>query len=262
MKDSFYWKGLRLWIEGLLLLSLRWAQLRSGFDPETGLSLPSVPGMVLIAAILFLAAAEAVLCLRLPKGKRTYGCCIAPIGQKPLPFLAAGSLLLGVGGVLLPGWSTLSIAAAAAGIAAALGILLFTQQTRSGADTRVIPLLPSMLFSVLFLLSLYLPEGSNPVLARYYLPVLAAALIASAFYQLAGLTCREGKLGGFVFFGDLAVPLSLAALAEGTGNWGQSLVFAGCALILTVFLALRRAEPLPEPEPEEPEGQDAEPEQA
>ena len=42
-------KGLRLWVEGLLLLALRWAQLKSGFDPETGLSLRSVPGLVLAA---------------------------------------------------------------------------------------------------------------------------------------------------------------------------------------------------------------------
>ena len=56
---------------------------------------------------------------------------------------------------------------------------------------------------------------------------------------------------------NITVPLSLAALADGGSNWGQALVFAGCALVLTVFLTLRRAEPLPEPEPEEPEGRDA-----
>ena len=105
-----------------------------------------------------------------------------------------------------------------------------------------------MIFSVLFLLLVYLPQDSNPVLARYYLPVLAAALTSCAFYQLAGFACRDASLRWFVFFGDLAVPVSLAALADSGENWGQMLAGAGCAMVLTVFLLLRRAEPLPEPE--------------
>ena len=66
MKNALYLKGLRLWVQGLLLLALRWAQLKNGFDPETGLSRQSVPGIVLAAAILLLAAAEAAFCFRLP----------------------------------------------------------------------------------------------------------------------------------------------------------------------------------------------------
>lgn len=259
MRNASYFKGLRLWVQGLLLLALRWAQLKSGFDPETGLARQSVPGIVLAVIVLLLAAVEAALCFRLPGGKGSYPCCFRPMESPDLPLLAAGSLLLGIGSFLLAaaglrggGLSTLAIATAAAGIAAAAGIFLFAKQTRSG-EGRVFPLLPSMLFSVLFLLLVYLPQGSNPVLARYYLPVLAAALIACAFYQLTGFSCREASMRWFVFFGDLAVPVSLAALADSTENWGQMLAFAGCAMVLTVFLLLRRAEPLPEPAVETPE---------
>ena len=255
MKNALAFKGLRLWVEGLLLLSLRWAQLRTGFDPETGLALRSVPGMVLAAVILLLCAGEAALGFRLPKGKSSYPCCFIPMERRDLPMLAAGSLLLGIGSVLLavPGLTAaspgvLQLAAAAAGVAAAGGILLFVKQTRSGGGC-VFPLLPAMLFTVLFLLLVYLPQESNPVLARYYLPVLAAALAACAFYQLAGFACRESSMGWFVFFGDLAVPLCLAAMADSSENWGQMLAYAGCAMVLTVFLLLRRAEFLPEPEP-------------
>ena len=131
------------------------------------------------------------------------------------------------------------------GIAAAAGILVFARQTRNG-EGRVLPLLPAMVFAVLFLLLVYLPQESNPVLGRYYLPVLAAALVACAFYQLAGFSCREASMRWFVLFGDLAVPLSLAALADSAGDWGQMLSYAGCAMVLTVFLVLRRPEPLPE----------------
>lgn len=263
MTNSLYFKGLRLWVQGLLLLALRWAQLKGGFDPETGLTRQSVPGIVLVVIILLLAAAEAALCVRLPGGKGSYPCRFRPLESPDLPLLAAGSLLLGIGGVLLAfpgsrggGLSTLAIATAAAGVAAAGGILLFAKQTRSG-EGRVFPLLPSMLFSVLFLLLVYLPQESNPVLARYYLPVLAAALIACAFYQLAGFSCREASMRWFVFFGDMAVPVSLAALADSSENWGQMLAFAGCAMVLTIFLLLRRAEPLPEPAAEASEEETA-----
>lgn len=253
MKNSLWFKGLRLWVQGLLLLALRWSQIKTGFDPATGLSHRSVPGTALVILIIFLAAAEAVLCSRLPKGKRTYVNCFEPIGQSYLPLLAAGSLLLCVGAVLLPGWGTLEIAAAAAALCTAAGFIFFARIVRSGADVKVFPLLPAMIFAVLFLLVIYLPEASNPVLARYYLPVLSAGLVACSFYQLAGLTLRECKLRWFVFLGDLTVPLCLASMADCAVVPGRALVYFGCALVLTVFLQLRRAEPLPELEIEEPE---------
>ena len=261
MKNPLYMKGLRLWVEGLLLLALRWAELKTGFDPDTGLSRHSVPGMILAAAILFCAAAELWLCIRLPGGKRTYLNCLEPLGQSSLPLLAAGSLLLCVGAVLLPGWTTLPIAAAAAAAATAAGLILFVRLLRNGETPRVFYLLPAMVFSVLFVLVVYLPEEANPVLARFYLIVLAAAMVSCAFYQLAGLICREGSLRWFVFFGDLAVPLCLAAMADCADNLGRMLIYFGFALVLTVFLLTRRDEVLPEPEPK-PEKDAAKPEAA
>lgn len=262
MKNSLYFKDLRLWVEGLLLLALRWAQLKSGFDPETGLSLRSIPGLVLAAALILLIVAEAALCFRMRRGKYSYDGAFRPMEKHNLPMLAAGvlllaggSLLLGAAGLAGGGMSALAVAAAAMGVLAAGGILLFARQVRSG-EGRVFPLLPAMVFSVLFLLLVYLPEESNPVLARYYLPVLAAAALACAFYQLAGFACREASLRWFLFFGDLAVPFSLAALADGSGNWGETLARGGCAMVLTVFLVLRRAEP--QPEPAEESGKDTE----
>lgn len=257
MKNTFWFKSLRLWVQGFLLLALRWAQLQSGFDPVTGLSRQNLPGTILAALLLFLAVAEAILCFRLPGGKRTYLNCFSPFEQRHLPFLVVGSFLLGVGAVLLPGGGMMAIAAAVTGAAAAVGLLLFAACVRRGGTPRAFQLLPAMVFSVLFLLMIYLPEGSNPVLADYYLAVLAASLIACAFYQLAGLTLREGKLRWFVFFGDLAVPICLATLADSAGNLGQALTLLGCALVLTVFLQLRRSEVLPEPEPEEESQPDA-----
>lgn len=231
-------RGLRLWAEGLLLLALRWAQLQNGFDPATGLSQKSLPGLLLPIAILLMAALEAVLALRLPKGKQSYAACFDPPGY--LPLLVGGSLLLAAGAVLLPGWSVLHIAAAVGGVAAAAGLILFARIVRGGGDVKCLPMIPAMFFGVLFLLAVYLPEGSNPVLARYYLPVLAAALADCAFYQLAGIALGECGVRWFSLLGGLSVPLCLAALADCAGNLGRALVFLGFALVITVFLLLRR----------------------
>ena len=114
MKNPICTRGLRLWVQGLLLLTLRWLQLKTGFDQETGLALRSFPGLVLAAAILLCGALELFLALGIPKTARTYLNCLEPVDQRHLAPLAAGSLLLCAGGVLLPGWGTLAIAAAVA----------------------------------------------------------------------------------------------------------------------------------------------------
>jgi len=258
MLNSNYFKGPRLWIQGALLLSLRLAQLKNGFDPETGLSRSSVPGTVLAVLIVLLIVIEAVLGFRLPNGKRSYANCMEPFSKNAVPALAAGSFLLGPGFLLSIEWGSLSLVTAAFGIAASVGLIFFAQRVRKSGEARVLPLLPATVYAVLFLLAVYIPEESSPVLARYYLPVLAAALVACTFYQLTGFACREGSLGWFVFFGDLAVPLCLASMADCAGKIGRMLVFFGFALVLTQFLMARRAAPLPEPEPtpEEAEGQE------
>lgn len=250
MTNSPYFKSVRLWLQGLLLLALRWAELKTGFDPDTGLSRHSLPGILLAAAILFCAAAELWICLRIPGGKRTYLNCLEPMGRSHLAPLAAGSILL-CGEAMNLQSGLLSIATAAAGVATMLCLIYFVKLLRGGEKPSALFLLPAMVYSVLFLLTIYLPEESDPVLAHYYLPVLAAALAACAFYQLAGLTCREGSLRWFVFFGDLTVPLCLASMADYTGDLGHMLAYFGYALILTQFLLTRRSELLPEPEPEE-----------
>lgn len=248
MQDTFYFKTLRLWIQGILLFCLRWAQLKNGFDPVTGLARSSLPGTILVAAIVFLAAVEIVLAFKSPKGKYIYENSFASLGQKHLPFIAAGSLLLCAGGVLLPGWNLLECLTAAAGAAAAVGVIVFVRQVRGGGTPRSYPLLPAMAFSVLFVLEVYLPHDSSPVLESYYLQVLTAAMIACAFYQLAGFPCGQASMRWFRIFGNLAVPLSIACLAGSIGTWGEFLIYLGCALMITVFLSLRLADASPEAE--------------
>ena len=104
------------------------------------------------------------------------------------------------------------------------------------------PLLPALFFGVFLVLAIYLPAASDPVLARYYLQMLAAAMVAFAFAQLSGFLQNESCRRRFPPVADLAVMLSIAAMAD--GGVALTLLFCGCAVILSVFLWLQScAEP-------------------
>lgn len=247
----FFLRAGRLWCMGLVLFLLRLVQNRTGFDPVTGLSLPCLPGTLLVAGLVLCAIAELVLFLRLPKTKTSFACQFAP-PEKETSLAAAGSLLLACGGVLLavtalPQREIAGIAAGVLAAAAGAGLLLLFKKFRAGEEPAVSMMLPALFFSVVFVLAVYLPAESDPVLARFYIPVLASAMTAYAFSQLSGFLRKEGSPRAFVFTGDMAVLLCLTALA-GSGGLGRTLLFAGCALVLTVFLLLRRDEALPEEE--------------
>ena len=257
----------RLWGEGLLLFVLRLVQLNNGFDPDTGLALSGsgvgpLAGHGVWIGLLLCFAADLFLCFRRPGGgKRSYACCFSPLeGGPALGALTAGSFLLIAGGALLlagalPPQGTVAVTTAAAGVlgaAGGAGLLLLARELRSGDVPSAFPLLPAMFFSVLFLLAVYFPEESNPVLARFWLPVLAAAMAAYFLYQLSGFFHGEGNLRWFGLAGELAVATCIASSADCLRSPGRLLVYLGFAVTATVFLLLLREEPLPEPvEPEE-----------
>ena len=244
MHKIFWQRAGRLWVQGLLLFALRLAQNRTGFDPETGLSLPSMPGTVLAIALVVCAVAELALSFRQSGERADFASQFTPPGRE-MPVLVAGCFLLAVGGVLLllgalPQRGIAAMTAGLLAVAAGAGLLLLLRQVRANGDASVFYALPAMFFAVFLVLAIYLPEESNPVLARFYVPVLAAALVAYAFSQLAGFLCRESTPRAFVRTADLAGLLGLTALADALDRPGRLLLFGGCALLLTVFLLLRR----------------------
>ena len=87
-------------------------------------------------------------------------------------------------------------------------------------------------------LAVYLPAEDDPVFMRYYLPVLTASMIAYAFSELAGFLRKDSSPRGFIFAGDLTVVLCLMSIAD--GNPARILLFAGCALVMSVYLLLCR----------------------
>ena len=248
----------RLWLAGAVLLVLRTIQLNTGFDPATGLSRPSLAGKLVWIGLLACLAVETVLCLRCPKdGKRSYACCFqTPEGPAPAGLIAGGFLLIAGGALLLigalpPAGTMIPVLAGVFGILGGAGLLLLVKELRSEEPPAVLPLLPAMFFSVLFILTIYYAEGSNPVLERFYPMVLAAVLSAYFLYQLSGFFRQEGSLRWFGFMGSLAVIACVTAAADLRGDPGRALVCLGFAVTASVFLALLREEPLPEPEKEE-----------
>ena len=265
MKKEMFVRAGRLWLAGAVLFALRLVQLRSGFDEATGLALPSLPGRILWILLLVCLAAEILLCFRRPGGsKRSYACCFVPAEKPALGLLAAGSFLMMAGSALLliralPPQGTAAVTTAAAGvlgIAGGAGILLLGKELQSGGNPSQFPLLPVMFFSVLFVLAVYFPEESNPVLDRFYLPVLAAAMAAYFLYQLSGFPRQEGSLRWLCFVGNVVVITCVAAAADCTGNFGRLLIYLGFALLATVFLLLVRKDPLPEPEEDSEEAEE------
>lgn len=263
MKKKNFLRAGRLWLEGVVLFLLRLAQLRTGFDPATGLALPSLAGRCLWIALLLCFGADAVLCAFRPgDGKRSFPCCFRPPEGPLLGGLTAGGFLLMAGSALLlfqslppQGAAALSTAAGVLGIAGGAGLLLLVKELRGGGTPSVLPLTPVMFFSVLFLLTVYFPEESNPVLDRFYPLVLGAAIAAYFLYQFSGFFKEEGNLRWFGLTGSLTVIACLTAAADCLGDLGRLLVYLGFALTATVVLLLEREEPLPEPE--SPDEEDA-----
>lgn len=236
---------LRVWCGGIILFGLRLIQDRTGFDPATGLALPSVAGTALVLALAVLAAAELLLVRKQGKDKPSFDSHFAP-PERSLTALVIGCMLLGAGGILLltdAGAAVRSLPALVTGVLAVLtclGFLALARQMRAWDEPNLLFTLPSLFFGVFLVLTVYLPTVSDPVLARYYLPVLAAALVACAFGQLAGFLRRESSPRAFTAVGELAVMTSTAAMADGDRT--RALLFAGCAVVLSVFLALQRGE--------------------
>ena len=133
------------------------------------------------------------------------------------------------------------LATAVLAVAAGIGFVILTAQMRRGETDSVVPVLPVMFFSAFWVLTLYLPVATDPVLARYYLPILAAAAAAYAFAELGGFFRGDTKVRNFSFTAEYATMLCIAACAK---LEVESLVYAGCALILTVLLALRGKKPV------------------
>ena len=97
MNKRFWSKVGYLWILGLVFFALRLVQLRVGFDPATGLAIPTLWGSVLAHYAAVCAIGQFLVCFFTVPGVRTdfAGAFDPPV--KSVPAAAAGGMLLAAG---------------------------------------------------------------------------------------------------------------------------------------------------------------------
>lgn len=249
---------------GCAAFVLRLLQWRTGFEPDTGLPIPGTPFGILTAV---LAAAAMALCLllgrKLPQEQEG-----APLFPDGFSTGDAGVLTPAVAGVFLMGVSGLADAAAGLGIQGLpgmtpllssrwehliLGLLTLTAaaclfpavstcRQRPGQEPAAfngILLLVPVVCLVVRLVLVYRQDSANPVLAAYWVELLALVLVILALYRLSAFAYGAGRTRRFTLYAVPAILLCLAALAD--GGLSSLLFNGGAALTLTGFLLQRLA---------------------
>lgn len=230
---------------GFVMFALRIYQNAYDFDPSSGLHFRSVVGIALVALIIG-SLVLVFLKTRSESTERPHFSDHFAVPERSTIIFVSASLLFAAGGVLL-GVHALSHSAGIAplvtvffALASFLGFLLLVKLMRVRGANSVAPVLPSLFFGAFWVLTLYLPAANDPILARYYLQILAAAVSAYAFAQLAGFFRCETRVRNFNCIAEYAVMLDIAAIADLNQH---SALFAACAVMLSGFLMLQEKKP-------------------
>ena len=242
---------------GLVCFFLRLWQLRTGFEPDTGLAIPgALAGQLLLAALTILALVM-VLSVR-TLSAATSGALFAAglqVNKGHLAVLLAGLLLLGVSGILhlmssalfLEDWIA-SLLEGLLILASVFSLLPVVRVCQKGGSLSSSLLLTPAVCSVVELVLAYRTSSVNPVLQSYYVDLLALAALTLAYYRLSAFAFRCGQLRRFTLYAVLSVVLCLASTADtllynGVGilgnGWSGTTFFLGSALVMLSLLSIR-----------------------
>lgn len=242
---------------GCVCFFLRLWQLRTGFEPDTGLAIPgALAGRLLLAALAVLALVTVLSVHSLPAVPS--GALFAAglrVQQGSLLVLTAGLLLLGVSGALhlvsfalfLGDWITWLLEGVLI-LATGCSLLPVIRVCQKGGSLSGSLLLTPAVCSVVELVLAYRTSSVNPVLQSYYVDLLALSALTLAYYRLSAFAFRCGQLRRFALYAVLAVALCLASTADtllygGTGilgsGWSGTTFFLGNALVMLGLLSVR-----------------------
>lgn len=245
---------------GAAAFSLRLAQMRTGFSPETGLPVAgALHGRLLIALILAFSVLLAALVQPLPS-RRPEPRPLEDVFSAPgaAPLLYAGAALLALagaawgfsvlrGGVVIPGGGAARwIALLSGGVMLAAGACLLPAVSaacggRRAGKSHVPPalFLPAPAAAVFHLVLVYRLRSSAPGLSAYAVELLAVCFAAASLCRLAGFAFDDGCVRTFAFLAGETVLFCAAALAD-RRSAGESAFFGGCLLLfLGLLFALR-----------------------
>lgn len=222
--------GLRVW------------QNLAGYE-DTGLArrgfLPGIllPVVLLAAAVVFTRRARSL------PGRQADALRLAVdfrfTGNLPAAACAvAGSLLVMLGGVLFAASAAVNVriplglfAVAAAACTLYTALALY----RGNGTPQSLTLLVPICALVVFLVFLYRADASEPVLARIYVEILAAAALTYSATKRTAFAYGGSSPRRYAPAGAVAALLALTAASEG-GSIARVALLAGCAAIEAAFL--------------------------
>jgi len=234
-KEHFLFLPLVLGGGGFLL---RVIQCITVFDPATGLARPHImlylPPLYLFAVLLLFV----FLARRQSKGAAAFDDVFLPPTKELTAIFVAGALLmLACGGLFLFEQlvmrKILPMVVGALAIAAGVALFLAVYRWRREDVFGNLLLLP-VLFEVVRLLDVYRLYSSHPVMTLYYVPVLAVAAAAFAFYQLSAFAFSQGSRRMLHVFLPMGIVLSMTALADAVAM-SEAGMHLGAATVFFAF---------------------------
>ncbi len=226
-----------------LSAALRVWQTLAGYE-ESGLARRGfLPGL-LLPVVLIAAAVFFVLRVRALPSRRAEGLLLSEDfrftdNMAAVLLAVAGSFLVMLGGGLYAVSALGSLMRMLLGlfaIAAAACMLAVVFALYRGGEAQSAALLVPICALVAFLVLVYRVDASDPVLARTYVEILAAAALTFSAAQRAAFVFGGSAPRLYVPASATAALLALTAAAEG-GSLPRLALFTGCAAIELGFLA-------------------------
>ncbi|MCF0122608.1 MAG: hypothetical protein HUJ67_00685 [Ruminiclostridium sp.] len=242
-------------VGGLIGLAVRRVQLRTAFEPGTGLPISGAPATYGMWAVVILTAVALVILCR---GKhRTFEACYTSAfratGMVQLSALMAGAILMAVAGFLnmeyflsapvdfFTGRRTVSMVRVVLGVAclaAAVGIWLTAQRMRSGYQVRSVWVLMPGLAGCLWVMGNYQAWAQDPVMGGYVFFLLAVLSTIAAGYLLPAFAFGKGRVTASLVVCLLGPALCIMSLGDGRPLCDVSLLLATAFYLLAMGSAL------------------------
>ena len=220
---------------------LRMLELRTGFDeaglPVGGTASLTLPLVLIVAAAVFVLLARSYPAQRdLSGGMDEYfdfsealPVMLCVLGAFALFASAAASLLFS-------SRTLLTILLAVFRIAAGASVIYALFMLRRGESLSGVVLLTPVYALVLQLIFVYRATAVDPILAHFYVEILALAALAAAFLEYSAFAFRNGAPRIFVPLAAMAVVLCVCT-AVGTQELSSLSFYLGFALILLGYCA-------------------------
>lgn len=222
---------------------IRYGQIQTGLDPETGLMVPgNIFGYLLLALLVALGVVIWMMTRiskRIPQ-KPTFSAAFDP--TKPALYMMVGGIFATfLSGIFLAhdafGVSQLDLMMGLLVAMGSVGLLsvlrAFKKFNPSEADGTL--LLISVFAAVLLLIVSYRSVSINPVIWVYAFEILALSAVLLSLFQVCAFAFGVGNIDLFYRSSIAAVALCIITLADGH-SLAYSLYFAGNALLLGGFL--------------------------